>query len=114
MFACILLGKKRGVLHHHNLRTLDVALQLQLRSHLVQEDQVFVRGKHCHLLSEICVVIQLSEISAGICLRLVPNGCYSCDVRSSRSRKQELELQPVSEIRNNGNQDSIPVADKDE
>nr|XP_034581124.1 protein GAMETE EXPRESSED 2 isoform X2 [Setaria viridis] len=46
----------------------------------------------------------------------VPSGARrsSFRQRSSRSRKQELELQPVSGIRNNGNQDSIPVADKDE
>ncbi|CAL5081535.1 unnamed protein product [Urochloa decumbens] len=32
----------------------------------------------------------------------------------SRSRKQELELQPVTGIRNSGNQDGIPVIDKGE
>ncbi|OEL30159.1 Protein GAMETE EXPRESSED 2 [Dichanthelium oligosanthes] len=34
--------------------------------------------------------------------------------RSSWSRKQELELQPVSGIRNNGNPDGITLTDKDE
>ncbi|PAN12526.1 hypothetical protein PAHAL_2G270300 [Panicum hallii] len=44
----------------------------------------------------------------------VPSGANrsSFRQRSSRSRKQELELQPVSGIRKNGNQDGIPIANK--
>jgi len=62
------------VLHHHNPRTLDIAVHLQLRSLLVQTDQVFVRGKHRYsliLLSEISVVIHVPEVCAGL-FALIP------------------------------------------
>ncbi|CAN6204506.1 unnamed protein product [Urochloa humidicola] len=48
----------------------------------------------------------------------VPSGANRSSFRRrssrSRSRKQELELQPVSGIRNNANQDGIPGTDKGE
>ena len=44
-FLLVLLEKKRGVLHHHNMRTLDITVHLQVRALLAQTDQVFVRGK---------------------------------------------------------------------
>jgi len=53
---------------------LDIAVHLQLRSLLVQTDQVFVRGKHRYsliLLSEISVVIHVPEACAGL-LALIP------------------------------------------
>nr|CAB3457099.1 unnamed protein product [Digitaria exilis] len=47
---------------------------------------------------------------------VVPSGANRASFRqrSLRSRKQELELQPVSRIRNNGNQDGIITTEKEE